>query len=447
MNEKAFIWSMKETRFVFRHLLAVGGLLAVAGWVCSCKPGKSGAEAHRETPETVLDESAKNPCDTSAYVYDICVDSLDVAEYQSRRGDNLSAILSGLNLASGREAILRATDSLLDPKKLYEGLSYYVLTTRDSVPQVTHLVFARSRTDYVIVDLTGDSIQAHLYRKPVREKRQYLEESVTTSLWMEMKARGIDPILAIHLSDIFAWQIDFFELQPADSFRVFYTESFIDDTVSLKLSVDAAMFVHLGRTYMAIPFTQDSLPEFFDAEGQSLRSAFLKAPLDFFRITSHFTNSRFHPILKRYRAHHGVDYAAPTGTPVKTIGDGKVIAMGFQDGGGGNYVKIQHNSTYATIYMHLRGFAGGLSVGRHVRQGEVIGYVGSTGLSTGPHLDFRVYRNGTPINPLRMESPPAYPVKAELRDSFERIKQRIIQQFNESKSNDSIPSVHPANQE
>ncbi|MDR1336665.1 MAG: M23 family metallopeptidase, partial [Tannerella sp.] len=402
MNGKAFAGSRPGKRCVFRQLAVACGLLAVAGWVCSCRPGNAGDGAHRETPEAAGDSVTEHPENMPAYFYGICVDSLNVNEYRIRRGDNLSLLLSGLPLSSGREAILQAADSLLDPKKLYEGLPWHVLTTRDSVPQVTHLVFARSRTDHVIIDLTDDSVQARLYRKEIREKRQYLEGCVRTSLWREMKSKGIDPVLAIHLSDIFAWQIDFFELQPADSFRVLYTESLIDDTVSLKLSVDAAMFIRPERTYMAIPFTQDSLPEFFDADGQSLRSAFLKAPLDFFRITSRFSNSRFHPVLKRYRAHHGVDYAAPAGTPVKTIGDGKVIARGFQDGGGGNYVKIQHNSTYATTYMHLRGFAPGLSVGRHVRQGEVIGYVGSTGLSTGPHLDFRVYRNGTPVNPLKM---------------------------------------------
>ena len=184
---------------------------------------------------------------------------------------------------------------------------------------------------------------------------------------------------------------------------------------------------------MAVPFVQDSSLQYFDAEGQSLRKAFLKAPLDFFRITSRFTNARFHPVLKRYRAHHGVDYAAPSGTPVKSIGDGKVIAKGYQRGGGGNYIKIQHNTTYTTTYMHLRGFAKGIKVGAHVRQGEVIAYVGSTGLSTGPHLDFRVFKNGTPIDPLKMESPPSYPIKPELMDSFQMVKQHTLDSFNQKK--------------
>ena len=147
--------------------------------------------------------------------------------------------------------------------------------------------------------------------------------------------------------------------------------------------------------------------------------------MDFFRITSRFTNARFHPILKRYRAHHGVDYAAPVGTEVKSIGAGTVIAKGYM-GGGGHTLKVKHNSVYTTSYMHLSKYAKGIQVGSHVGQGQVIGYVGSTGLSTGPHLDFRVYKNGQPINPLQMEAPPSLPVKPELRDSFAIVKQTVL---------------------
>ena len=147
--------------------------------------------------------------------------------------------------------------------------------------------------------------------------------------------------------------------------------------------------------------------------------------MDFFRITSRFTNARFHPILKRYRAHHGVDYAAPVGTEVKSIGAGTVIAKGYM-GGGGHTLKVKHNSVYTTSYMHLSKYAKDIQVGSHVEQGQVIGYVGSTGLSTGPHLDFRIYKNGQPINPLQMEAPPSLPVKPELRDSFAIVKQTVL---------------------
>ncbi len=189
--------------------------------------------------------------------------------------------------------------------------------------------------------------------------------------------------------------------------------------------------------FPAIPFEQDSTREYFDVSGNSLRKEFLKAPLDFFRISSRFSNSRYHPVLKRYRPHHGgVDYAAPRGgTPVKTIGDGLVIEKGYQSGGGaGNYLKIRHNSTYTTTYMHLSRFASGIGRGSSVKQGEVIGYVGSSGLSTGPHLDFRVHKHNRPVNPLTIESPPSRPVKQELMDSFRVVQQRVMLQLDSLQS-------------
>jgi murein DD-endopeptidase MepM/ murein hydrolase activator NlpD len=170
---------------------------------------------------------------------------------------------------------------------------------------------------------------------------------------------------------------------------------------------------------------------YYNEKGNSLEGAFLKAPLDYYRISSRFTNSRYHPVLKRYRAHHGVDYAAPTGTPVYAIGSGKVIDKGFQANGGGNYVKIRHNSTYTTTYMHLSRFAKGLKVGDMVAQKEVIGYVGSTGLSTGPHLDFRVYENGKPINPLTIKSQPKKPISEENREEFRVVCDSLIHRMQE----------------
>ena len=194
-------------------------------------------------------------------------------------------------------------------------------------------------------------------------------------------------------------------------------------------SIEAAVFTHQGKKFRAIPFEQDSVREYFDEEGNSLRKAFLKSPLDYYRISSKFSNARFHPILKRYRAHHGVDYAAPTGTPVKSIGDGVIIERAFQRNGAGNYLKVKHNSTYTTTYMHLSKFGNGIQKGTRVKQGQVIGYVGSTGLSTGPHLDFRVHKNNTPINPLTMEAPPSLPIKPDLIDSFILVQNQVMTQL------------------
>lgn len=361
------------------------------------------------------------------YQYGICIDSLDVTDYLMKNGDNPASIFSQLGFtASMADSITRAAAGVLDPTKLRAGMPYSTFTTLDSMATIRYIAFAKSLTDYAVIDLTGDSVEAYAFSKPVTLKRKYVEGTLNSSLWNQIKASGADPLLAIKLSDVYAWQIDFFDIKDGDSFQVLYNEAYIDDTTALHIaSIEGAVFKHQGKDFVAIPFMQDSVFEYFDMQGSSLRKAFLKAPLDFFRITSRFTNARFHPILKRYRAHHGVDYAAPAGTSVRSIGAGTVIAKGYQSGGG-NYLKVKHNSVYTTTYMHLSRFAKGIQVGSHVQQGEVIAYVGSTGLSTGPHLDFRVHKNGQPINPLEMEAPPSLPVKPELRDTFAIVTRRVI---------------------
>lgn len=384
----------------------------------------------KKTPKQEIEEEVDSEWLDSlqhVYQYGICIDSLNVKEYIMKNGDNPASIFAGLGFSALKaDSITRASTHILDPTKLRAGMHYSTFIQEDSAGMIRYIAFAKSLTDYAVIDLTGDSIRAYEFNKPITLKRKYAEGTLNSSLWNVIKASGADPLLAMRLSDVYAWQIDFFDVKEGDSFQVLYNVAFIDDTTALNItSVEGAIFTHQGKDFVAIPFTQDSIREHFDLEGNSLRKAFLKAPLDFFRITSRFSNARFHPILKRYRTHHGVDYAAPVGTPVKSIGAGTVIAKGYQ-GGGGNFLKVQHNSVYTTTYMHLSKFAAGIQIGSHVKQGDEIGYVGSTGLSTGPHLDFRVHKNGQPINPLQMEAPPSLPVKPELRDSFAIVKQTIL---------------------
>jgi murein DD-endopeptidase MepM/ murein hydrolase activator NlpD len=360
------------------------------------------------------------------YLYGICIDSLDVTEYLIKSGDNPASIFAGLGFSPAKaDSISKASRHVLDPTRLRAGMHYCTFTAADSLRTIKYISFAKSLTDFAVIDFTADTIYAYEFNKDIVLRRLYAEGTLNSSLWNVLKSNGVDPLLAIKISDVFAWQIDFYDVKEGDSFQVMYDVAYIDDTIPLSISaIEGVKFIHQGKEFMAIPFTQDSLSEYFDREGNSLRKAFLKAPLDFLRITSRFSNSRFHPVLKRYRAHHGVDYAAPTGTPVRTIGEGTVIAKAFE-GGGGNYVKIKHNAVYTTTYMHLSGFAKGIQAGKRVQQGEVIGYVGSTGLSTGPHLDFRVHKNGQPINPLTMDVPPGEPVKPALRNSFMLVNQRV----------------------
>lgn len=236
-----------------------------------------------------------------------------------------------------------------------------------------------------------------------------------------MLAAGVSPLLIISLSDIYAWTIDFFALQKGDRFRVLYEEKMCDGELIAVDTVRYAVFSHDGVDYPMVMYNQkDGGNIWWNEKGESMRKAFLKAPLNYTRVSSGFSYARRHPITRRVQAHTGVDYAAPAGTPVMTIGDGVVTSVKYE-GAGGNTVRIRHNSVYSTAYLHLSRYAKGLKAGQRVRQGDVIGYVGSTGRSTGPHLDFRVWKNGSPINPLKMESPPAEPIKDSSRAAFESV--------------------------
>ena len=300
-----------------------------------------------------------------------------------------------------------------------------LLTSKDSTQTPQYLVFEESAKRYVTFDLQND-YKATLNTIPGVWHESEVAGTVQSSLWEAMVENNASPQLAVQMSHIFGWSIDFFGIQNGDYFRLIYAQEFVEGKPLNNYRIHAASFNASGNLVYAIPFTQDGEELFYNIDGNSLEGAFLKAPLDFYRITSKFSNSRMHPVLKRRRAHHGVDYAAPVGTPVYAIGNGKVIDKGYQANGGGNYVKIRHNSTYTTTYMHLSKFAKGLKVGDMVKQKQVIGYVGSTGISTGPHLDFRVHENGKPINPLTIKSQPKKPVSEENKEAFALLRDSLV---------------------
>jgi murein DD-endopeptidase MepM/ murein hydrolase activator NlpD len=268
-----------------------------------------------------------------------------------------------------------------------------------------------------------------LGKHPIRVDTVISSASIQTSVWVSMQRNNIDPLLALDLSEIYAWTIDFFGIQEGDKYVVEYEKRYVDTNYIGLGDVLSAKFTHSNHEYYAVLFTQDSLTDYFDEKGGSLRRTFLKAPLRFSRISSGYSNSRYHPVLKIRRPHHGVDYAAPRGTPIYSIGDGIVKEKRYA-GGYGNMIMIKHNGTYSTRYAHLSKYASGLKVGQFVKQGEVIGYVGSTGLSTGPHLDFRFYKNGSPVNPLKVESPPALPVDSNHIDVYNKLLKEKMELLN-----------------
>jgi murein DD-endopeptidase MepM/ murein hydrolase activator NlpD len=243
------------------------------------------------------------------------------------------------------------------------------------------------------------------------------------------------------MSEVYAWTIDFFGIQKGDYYKVVYEDLKVDGKSIGVGKVLAACFHHMGNDLYAFQFTSNGETGYYDEKAQNLQRAFLKAPLRFKRISSKFSQGRMHPILKIRRPHLGVDYAADYGTPVQTIGEGTVIEKGWNKGGGGNYIKIKHNGAYTTLYMHLAGFAKGLKTGSRVHQGDVIGYVGSTGLSTGPHLDFRVFLNGQAIDPLKVESPPSEPVGKEYLEAFNQLKDSLMVKLNPLEEGSGQPLI------
>jgi murein DD-endopeptidase MepM/ murein hydrolase activator NlpD len=271
----------------------------------------------------------------------------------------------------------------------------------------------------------NDSLNITPFRKEMKKILKFSSGTIKSSLWESMIAGGLHPSLAIELSDIFAWSVDFFGLHEGDSYKVIYEELYIDEKSLGTGKIMGASFTWSGKTINAIPFQQGGKESYFDEEGNSLRKAFLKAPLKFSRISSRFSSSRLHPVLRIRRPHFGVDYAAPLGTPVLAVGDGKVISA-TSENGSGKMVRIVHNSVHSTAYLHLSRFGAGIRPGVTVRQGDVIGYVGSSGLSTGPHLDFRFYQNGSPVDPLKIEAPPVEPVADTNIARFEKNRRVIL---------------------
>jgi len=367
----------------------------------------SQSEKNDEIPETVTE-------------FGIDVSELRLEEGVIKKGEFFNNLLMSLGVKS--DEVFRLAQSckgIFDLKKLKVGNSYKAyFTTGTENQELAHLVYQVNRASYVIFSLK-DSILVRTFEKELTTRTKIGEVKITNSLWEDVSRSGINIGLASRVEDIYAWSIDFFGLQRGDWFKVVYDEVYIGDEVVDIGTVYSAEFFHAGKRYEAYRFfdSDSSSVQYYNEKGENLKKAFLKAPLKFTRISSGFSYSRRHPVTRTVKPHTGVDYAAPKGTKVHTIGDGVVIQRGWS-GGGGNTVKIKHNATYTSAYLHLSGYASGLRVGSRVRQGDLIGYVGSTGLSTGPHLDFRIWKNGVAINPLKMESPPAKEVSKSNIDSF-----------------------------
>ncbi|HUS85762.1 MAG TPA: peptidoglycan DD-metalloendopeptidase family protein [Bacteroidales bacterium] len=377
-------------------------------------------EAYNPPPDSDIKPALLISQHDDHLLFGIDTSTYEVIRGRIRRNQFLSEILNeyGITYLDIDNLISNSGDTF-DVRNMKAGSNYMLLVEPGDRGGADYMIYEQDLVNLFILDFT-DSLKVRKITRKTRSELKYSSGTIETSLWDAMINSGLDPILAVELSEIYAWTIDFFGLQKGDRFKIIYDEEYVDDTRIGLRKIYGAWFKYSGSEFYAIPLIQDNTETYFDLDGQSLRKAFLKAPLRYSRISSKYSNSRMHPILRIRRPHQGVDYAAAVGTPVYSIGDGRVIMAEYQDGSG-RIVKVKHNSVYTTSYMHLNRYGTGITVGKYMKQGDIVGYVGSSGLSTGPHLDFRFYKNGYPVDPLKVEAPPVSPVSDENIDKFRKI--------------------------
>lgn len=373
-------------------------------------------------------------------LYGIEADDYQLKKDTIKLGQTLGKVLGQYGISAQRvDQLDKAAKEIFPLKQIRADRPYILFLRKDSLNlgKLDYFVYEKDVVEYVVFDFTQDSIAITKGEKPVTIKRQKRSSTIESSLWGAIMRDSLPYSLAAEMEEIYQWTVDFFGIQKGDNFTVIYDEKLIDSTHVGIGRIWGAKFNHAGKEVYAIPFKQGDKIQYWEYDGASLRKQLLKAPLKFSRISSGFSYSRLHPVHRVYRAHTGVDYAAPKGTPVRAVADGVVTFKGW-GGGGGNTLKIKHAGNLVTGYLHLSKFAAGINKGSRVSQGQLIGYVGSTGTSTGPHLDYRIWKNGTPINPLKVPQEPAEPIKKENMAAFEILRERIVAELNGTATPDMI---------
>ena len=397
--------------------------------ICALLLAAAGACNRVERQETEADDNA-GPVNL---VYGIDADLYRLETSEIASGETLGKILSRYGVsAQAIDRLDKQSADVFPLRNIRAGQKYTAFIHEDSLytPHLDFLAYEISMTDYVVFGFQNDSITIRKDAKSYTLQRKKKSAVINSSLWGAIMEQNLPYALAAEMEEIYQWTVDFFGIQKGDSFTVIYDERFIDDSVSVGIGrIWGAKFTQGGKEYYAIPFRQGGKIQYWEADGASLRKQMLKAPLKYTRISSRFSYARKHPIYKVYRPHTGIDYAAPKGTHVHAVADGVVTFKGW-GGGGGNTLKIKHAGGMMTGYLHLSGYAKGIAQGTRVSQGQLIGYVGSTGASTGPHLDYRVWKNGKPIDPLKIPSEPAEPISKENRAAFEFVRDRIMAELN-----------------
>jgi murein DD-endopeptidase MepM/ murein hydrolase activator NlpD len=352
------------------------------------------------------------------YGYDF--NEFNVIRDTIRSGDTFGAILDANHVSQGDifEVVSKIKDSF-DVRKVKIGRPYVLLNSKDSLNTTQVFIYEKNRIDFAVIDLR-DCVHSYNDQKPITLIQKSASGVITSSLSQTMDEQHLSPFMTDQLASVYAWTIDFFRLQPGDRFKVIYTEKYINDTIPAGLDeIKAAYFEHRNKPLLAFSFIGDSIlgiSDYYDEEANNLRRAFLKAPVKFSRISSRYNlKRRIKYYGNRVRPHKGTDFAAPIGTPILATADG-TVSKSAKKGGNGNYVKIRHNSTYDTQYLHMK--KRNVKAGDFVRQGEVIGWVGMTGNTGGPHVCYRFWKNGKQVDPFKQDLPASEPLDKKYQQAY-----------------------------
>ena len=359
-------------------------------------------------------------------------DTLRFEDHTIASGESFGALLGKRGISTAQiYQIAAAVEPVFNVRKIRAGVTVK-FATGDSSLFPSYFIYPESTYEYYIVSLQSDSIYAKKVEKERSVRRRQISGTIEDALYLSVNNAGGTNALAMSLVEVYAWTIDFFRLQKGDAFSVIYEEEYVDDTTYAGLKrIVGANLTHMGNDFYAFPYENElGFNDYYDEEGRSLRKTFLRAPLNFTRISSRYSGNRFHPVQKRWKAHLGTDYAAPTGTPIMSTADGVIIAATYTSANG-NYVKVRHNSTYTTQYLHMSKIKPGIKNGVRVKQGDVIGYVGSTGLATGPHVCYRFWVNGKQVDPYKQKLPDAKPLEADRMETYKTYMRDLKKELDE----------------
>jgi murein DD-endopeptidase MepM/ murein hydrolase activator NlpD len=404
--------SLKKNAWI--ALAALFVLLII--WVISSKNEQVNVLENQEEVAAVVEPKV---------VLTLPADTLRFEKHTIVSGESFGALLGKRGIGTAQiYKIAAAVENDFNVRRISAGIEVQ-FATGDSSLFPAFFIYPESKYEYWIIGLQ-DSIYAKKVEKEREVRRRAISGTIDDALYLSVGRSGGTQALAMSLVEVYAWTIDFFRLQKGDAFSVIYEEEYVDDTVYVGFkSIVAANLTHMGNDFYSFPYENElGFHDYYDEEGRSLRKTFLRAPLNFTRISSRYSGRRFHPVQKRWKAHLGTDYAAPTGTPIMTTADGVIIAAQYTSANG-NYVKVRHNSTYTTQYLHMSKIKPGIRNGVKVKQGDVIGYVGSTGLATGPHVCYRFWANGRQVDPYKQKLPDAKPLTADRMEAYQSYMTRL----------------------